>query len=345
MPSAADEIAAAIAADGPLRFDRYLELALYGEHGFYRSGGVAGRRGDFITSPEVGPLFGAVLARYLAAERSRLGDPAEFRVVEAGAGPGTLARSVLAATPGLRYTAVEVSADQRAQHPGTIESTADLPAGPIEGVVIANELLDNLPFRLLVFDGGWREAHVAGDGDRFVEVLLPIDEAPTWLPATARLGARVPWHEAAAHWVRRAASVMQAGSIVAFDYVTERSADLAGDQWRNWLRTYRGQQRGQHYLTSPGSQDITTQVALDQLPPPFAIETQREFLIRGRMDELVDEGRRAWEASAAAPTVAALTMRSRVREAEALSDPAGLGGFMVMTWRVPESLPGWSGTR
>ena len=66
MPSAADSITAAItAAGGAISFERFMGLALYGEGGFYQDGGKAGRRGDFITSPEVGPLFAAVIARYL----------------------------------------------------------------------------------------------------------------------------------------------------------------------------------------------------------------------------------------------------------------------------------------
>src|SRR5262245_8819917 len=141
-----------------------MELALYGEHGFYSRGGRAGRRGDFLTSPEVGPLFGAVVARFLDAEFERLGRPRPFTFVDAGAGTGTLARAVLAARPAcadaLRYVAVEVSEAQRGQHPAGVESVAALPRGPIDGVVMANELLDNLPFRLVVFDGAWREAFV-----------------------------------------------------------------------------------------------------------------------------------------------------------------------------------------
>src|SRR5262245_4533826 len=133
-----------------------MELALYGEHGFYATG-RSGRRGDFITSPEVGPLFGAVIGRFLDAEFERLGRPDPFTVVEAGAGPGTLARAVAAArpacAPALRYIAVETSAAQRRGHPPGVESRGDLPPEPIDGVVVANELLDNLPFRLAVFDG------------------------------------------------------------------------------------------------------------------------------------------------------------------------------------------------
>ena len=80
-----------------------MELALYDpERGFYATGGRAGRRGDFLTSPEVGPLFGAVLARALDGWWDELGRPDPFVVVEAGAGPGTLARTVLPAAAGLR---------------------------------------------------------------------------------------------------------------------------------------------------------------------------------------------------------------------------------------------------
>lgn len=334
MPSATDEIGAAIAAHGPLRFDHYLQLALYGQHGFYTSGGVAGRRGDFITSPEIGPLFGAVLARFVQAERARLGDPEDFTVADVGAGPGTLARSMLAVLAGVRYVAVEVAEAQRARHPDRVESVAELPLQRFPGVILANELLDNLPFRLLVFDGGWREAHVDRRGDRFVEVLAPLADVPAWLPASAPLGARVPWQQAAAEWVDRARATLTAGSVVVADYVSLGTAQLAVEPWRVWLRTYRGHERGQHYLASPGTQDITTQVALDQLPRPDTVQTQAEFLNQWGIAELVDEGRRVWEEAAAAPTVAALAMRSRVREAEALLDPGGVGGFTVLTWRV-----------
>ena len=101
-------------------FETFMDLALYGDDGFYSSGGGhAGRRGDFITSPEVGPLFGAVLARAIDAWWEQLGRPRDFVVVDAGAGPGTLARAVLAAGPsalasgGARYVAVEISDVQR----------------------------------------------------------------------------------------------------------------------------------------------------------------------------------------------------------------------------------------
>jgi hypothetical protein len=122
-----------------------------------------------------------------------------------------------------------------------------------------------------------------------------------------------------------------------FDYCTPRTAELADRPWREWLRTYRAQGRGEHYLRTPGGQDITAQVCLDQLPSAQVIESQVDFLQRWNIDSLVEEGRRAWAAAAARPDVAALTMRSRAREAEALLDPVGLGGFSAVSWLVEVS--------
>jgi SAM-dependent MidA family methyltransferase len=324
----------------PVPFDVFMADALYGATGFYSASGRAGRHGDFITSPEVGPLFGAVVARFLDAEWERIGRPDPFTVVDAGAGPGTLARSILAAAPAcsgaMRYVADEVSPAQREQHPPGVESRADLPADPFDGVIIANELLDNLPFRLAVHDGGWREAYVVALPDgRLVESLsAPFDPVPEVLPAHVALGARAPIQEAARHWIDDARRLVRNGSVVVIDYAAPTTAELAGRPWREWLRTYRGHQRGGHYLADPGTQDITCEVAIDQLPEPDAIRTQAQWLQLHGIVGLVDEGKRAWEAHAARPDLEAIRMRSRVSESEALLDPRGLGGFTVLEYRA-----------
>lgn len=317
-----------------------MDDALYGPTGFYTRSGSAGRRRDFITSPEVGPLFGAVLARHLDAEWRRIGQPAEFTVVDAGAGPGTLARSILAADPdcaaAMRYVAVEVSAAQRERHPDGIQSADTLPAGPFDGVVIANELLDNLAFRLAVFDQGWREAfvHVGADGTHTERLSAPFDPQPSVLPPTASFGARAPLVDRAAAWIGDARGRLRSGSLLVIDYGVARTAELALRPWRDWLRTYRGNARGEHYLRAVGTQDITTDVPFDQLPEPDSIRTQAQFLQLRGISELVAEGRRIWTEQAARPGLEAMRMRSRVSETEALLDPGGLGGFLVAEWRA-----------
>lgn len=321
-------------------FEAFMDDALYGPDGFYTTSGFAGRRGDFITSPEVGPLFGAVVARYLDAEWRRIGEPAEFTVVDAGAGPGTLARAILTAAPAcassMRFVAVEVSAAQRSRHPEGVESADTLPAGPFDGVIIANELLDNLPFRLAVFDEGWREAFVdiAPDGTRIERLGPALDPRPPVLPPTASIGARAPIVDRAAEWVSDARLRVRSGSVLAVDYGVALTAELAMRPWRNWLRTYRGNERGDHYLRDAGTQDITTDVPFDQLLEPTSMRSQAQFLQLHGIDELVEEGRRIWTEQAARPGVEAMRMRSRISEAEALLDPAGLGGFQVAEWRI-----------
>ena len=340
MPSAADEITAAIAAaGGAIPFSEYMQLALYGEGGFYTTGGRAGRRGgDFITSPEVGPLFGTVIARTLDAWWKELGSPSRFDVVECGAGPGTLARSILAAQSeclgAMHYVAVEISASQRALHPTGVESRETMPDGPITGVILANELLDNLPFRLFVFDGSWMEAFVAqASGGQFVEVLRTPDVVPSCLPQTAPLGSRAPIQDAAASWVRNSLSKIGHGRLLLFDYCSTSTAEIALTPWREWLRTYRDQGRGTHYLSSPGSQDITAQVMLDQLQTGFTSSTQADFLKQWGIDELVIEGTTYWENMKHAPNIAAMKMRSRGIECVVITGNSCLEQFDVLEYQ------------
>ena len=344
MPSAADDLTTAIASSGgSIDFETFMSIALYGEHGFYTrrdETGKAGRRGDFITSPEVGPLFGQLLARHIDNEWRRCGSPSSFTVVDAGAGPGTLARSILAAAPecssALRYVAVETSAAQRALHPDGITSVATMPREIDDGVIIANELLDNLPFQLWVFDGGWRRARVSMGSGNFAEILESVPP-PTCLPSSARHGSRAPQQTAAQQWLKDSMGSLKNGSVLVIDYCTPLTAIAAASPWREWLRTYVGHERGGHYLKDPGAQDITCQVMIDQLSEvaePDSVRTQAQFLQRLGVDELVREGREVWAAHASRPTLEALKMRSRVSEAEALLDATGLGSFSVLEWRV-----------
>lgn len=352
---------------GRLRFDEFMDLALYDpDSGFYCRGGAAGRRGDFITSVEVGPLFAAVVARFLDEVWQELDRPDPFLVVEAGAGRGALAIAVRSASPrcatALHWLLVERSSALRelqGEHlmleessgfvhagdpprvPGPRFATAAaMPVEPFEGVVLANELLDNLAVRM--FERApqrWTEVCVQDRGDgSLVEVIVPAGEEVIArldaLVGHARPGDRVPLQEQAATWVREALWLLQKGRLLLFDYC-DTTASMASRPHGSWLRTYRGHSRGGSPLESPGEQDITVEVAIDQLPggPDRSINTQAEWLRAHGLDELVEAARLAWRAGAATGDLAALRARSALSEADALCDAAGLGGFSAMEWR------------
>jgi hypothetical protein len=95
------------------------------------------------------------------------------------------------------------------------------------------------------------------------------------------------------------------------------------------LRTYRGHERGGAPLDALGTQDITCEVPLDQLPGLKA-ERQVDWLRAHGIDDLVDEGRRRWH-ERTETDLAAIRARSRIHEADALLDPAGLGAFWALT--------------
>jgi SAM-dependent MidA family methyltransferase len=336
-----------------------MELALYDpEAGFYATGGRAGRRGDFLTSPEVGPLFGAVVARALDAWWEDAGRPDPWTVVEGGAGPGTLARAVRAAEPAcrgaLRWVLVERSAAQRELHVPIVERAAaggaavvsrgDLPdPGELEGpvVVFANELLDNLPVDLLERTAdGWAEVRVdAATRGGLVEVLVPFEGSVPAGVTDAPVGARIPLQAAAAQWLGAALALAGGGGpggrVVVVDYAST-TAEMATRPMEEWLRTYRAHGRGGRPLEALGTQDITCEVALDQFAEvavPTSAATQADWLRAHGIDALVEEGRAVWDERAAVGDLAAVRARSRITEAEALTDLSGLGAFRVLEWR------------
>jgi len=352
-----------------------MELALYGEGGFYSTGAMTGRRGHFITSPEVGTLFATVLAGALDSWWADLGRPDPFLVVEVGAGVGTLAAGIRRAqprcSPALRYVLVERSSalrDRQARRltleppssllragPGADDdddepdpsvgtgpmftSLTDLPGEPFTGVVLANELVDNMAFVLLQrAECGWSEVRVGEEGADLVELLVPasprLAEEADRLAPDAPHGARIPIQRRARTWLRDAHAKVHRGRVVMVDY-TATTPTLAARRWEEWLRTYRVHGRGGHPLSAPGEQDVTCEVAVDQLAtvgPPSEDRSQAEFLRFHGLEELVEGARATWRERAGVGDLQALRARSLVGEAEALTDPAGLGAFRVLEW-------------
>jgi SAM-dependent MidA family methyltransferase len=377
-------IAELIRREGPILFADFMAVALYDEpDGFFSRGDGAGRAGrDFVTSPEVGTLFGALVARSIDDTWRRLGEPDPFVVIEAGAGRGRLASDVLRANPAcaraLRYVLVERSAVLRASQrdlltlepidealgpfaratdPGDpdepvagvgpiVTSLDELPAIHVDGLVIANELLDNLPFCIAEWgNAGWLEVRVglALDGEHFVENLVPAapelaasaDEVADGL--SPKPGDRLPVPTATQEWIASVANVVRRGKVVLLDYAAEAN-ELLERAPQGWLRTYRGHERGTGPLDAPGTQDITSDVPLAPLRlaarrAGFEIAseaTQAAWLQTLGIEELVSEGDARWRERAHVGDLEALAARSRGTEAAALTDPAGLGAHRVV---------------
>ncbi|MGZ6979885.1 MAG: SAM-dependent methyltransferase [Acidimicrobiia bacterium] len=315
------------------------------------------------------------MARALDQWWHALGDPDPFVVMEAGAGTGRLCREVLraapACAPALRYVLVErAEALRDAQRelltvepfehalgpsqpdlsdggmPMPVEGTGpivsaleELPALTVDGVVIANELLDNLGFDLVErSDDGWLEIRIGvSDTGEFYEVpVRASEEIVTWLDdLDPPVGARIPVQHAIEEWIDDCATRLRRGVVLIVDYAVELDELVRrGD----WLRTYRAHGRGGGPLEHPGSQDITTDVLLptlrrDARRAGFTIASeasQAEWLRTVGIDELVAEGRARWDAGAARGDLEALAGRSRITEAAALTDPDGLGAHSVL---------------
>jgi SAM-dependent MidA family methyltransferase len=331
-------IRAAIAERGPVTFAEYMELALYGEGGFYDEPPV-GRGGDFVTSPHVHWWFAYALAVALGELQRALGEPSPARIVEVGAGDGTLARAlleVLEEAGPIRYTAVERSR-------GALERLRELPidlaasiteTAPIaDATLFANELLDNLPFRRVRgTDGGPVEIRIDAIGAGFEEIGSPADEEVSALAGDLRAGEEKVVPTGALAFVDDLARVLERSYALLIDYA---EVDLEPD---DRVHGYRHQRVVADVLRDPGSADITAGVDLDAVAARAAAGglqvlgrvSQREALLalgfrnwaerqRERQAALLAEGRdieatRAWQS------------RSR---ATLLLDPGGLGG---MTW-------------
>lgn len=181
----------AIARDGGwLPFDRFMAMALYAPGlGYYSAGSrqfgaLPSSGSDFITAPELSPLFGRALARQVAQALDACGSD---ELWEFGAGSGALALQLLDALGERvgRYTIVDLSGSLRERQRETLRAHAhkvrwiDALPEAMHGVVVGNEVLDAMPVQLLHFDGrAWAERGVAWDGGRFAWADRPSTLAP-----------------------------------------------------------------------------------------------------------------------------------------------------------------------
>lgn len=322
---AKEAIRAAIAADGPITFARFMDLALYGHGGYYEQPPV-GPSGDFVTSPHVHRIFARLLARAIRELHDALGAPHPLRITEAGAGDGTLARQLLAGLEDLacEYTAVERSPGARealAKIEG-VRETADLGGAD---VVLAHELLDNLPFRVL---RGSKEMRIDIEGDSLVETLVdPDEELLPFVAAEPGSDTVVPTGALAFIDTLAAGLADAPGYALLIDYggVGETGGPLHG---------YRGHRIVEDVLACPGDNDITAGVDFSLISErarsrglqAFPAVTQHRALIAlGFEDWFRAELARQHEQLDAREGLAAVRTWSSRSSASLLVDPGALG--------------------
>jgi SAM-dependent MidA family methyltransferase len=340
-----------IEREGGIPFRDFMAMALYEPGlGYYTSERVVlGREGDYLTSPEVSPLFGAMLGRQLREMWETLGRPPAFDLVEAGAGSGVLARDVLSwarrTAPDLfdaaRYTIVELSeslaARQRARL--TAEGLAGkarwqnaLPGG-VAGCIFSNELLDAMPVHRVAVEGGeLREVYVAWDGSRFSEELR---DAPPRVAAYFDAlgvrpgeGCRAEVNLDALAWVQEAARSLEHGFLLTIDYGYE--ADELYAPWRTGgtLLCFYRHNPGTDPYSRIGRQDMTSHIDLTSVRrtgeeaglTTLGLVSQSQFLANLGIGEALQppEGGELEEYFA------------RRRAVTELLDPAGLGRIRVL---------------
>lgn len=220
-------------AGGWLSFERYMHEVLYAPGlGYYVAGArKLGAAGDFVTAPEMTPLFGAALAAPVAA---MLDGSAAREIVELGAGSGALAASlvpalVAAGVAVARYRIVEVSPDLRARQqaalaalPVPVEWCDALPER-LDGAVILNEVLDAVPAHLVTRrDGAWLERGVRVSEGRFAFEDRPLAPGPLRDLAAARFPPDIDYaselNPAAEALVATLAHRLAGGGIAILDY-------------------------------------------------------------------------------------------------------------------------------
>jgi SAM-dependent MidA family methyltransferase len=303
-------------SDGSISFAQFMHLALYSPGlGYYNVGTTKfGAAGDFVTAPEISPLFGRVVARQCSAVLEQID---KGKILELGAGSGRLAVDILrwlADRNSLpeQYLMLETSADLRARQealireelPGLQQIVQWLDQLPerFAGVVIANEVADALPVeRFERTDDAVFQMHVTANNTDFDWSRKP---APKVLAAAvekieADIGEPLPagylsevslgLHD----WIGQLATCLHRGLVLLFDYGVSRREYYSPDRDQGWLRCHFRHHAHNEPLIYAGIQDLTSWVdftAVAESAAEHGLEvagfvTQAQFLINSGLEE------------------------------------------------------------
>ena len=323
---------------GQISFARYMELALYAPGlGYYMAGArKLGRDGDFITAPELSPLFGRALARQLRELSAPGGD-----MLEIGAGSGALAASLLLelerleSLPG-RYLILELSPDLRdrsratlaARAPHLIERVAWLNQLPprFEGIVLGNEVLDAMPVHVLQRIGGRvEELGVSLENREFKWCPGTAESAPatvdaSWFPVD---GYRSEVQLVARGFIRSLGGMLERGVALFIDYGFPRREYYHPQRAAGTLMCHYRHRAHDDPFFLPGLQDITSHIDFTAIAEAgreagmglLGYTNQAQFLVNCGITELLAETP-ASDAAAYAPLAA---------QAQKLLSPAEMG--------------------
>ena len=312
-------------AGGWLPFDRFMALALYQPGlGYYanasRKFGVMPASGsDFVTAPELSPLFGRALAAQVA---QALTASCSTRVMEFGAGSGALAEALLDALGETvtSYQIVDLSGVLRQRQQARLARFGnrvrwlDTLPETFDGVVLGNEVLDAMPVQLLHFDGAqWFERGVAvhGDGlafaDRPTALRPPLDAA--FVPGTT-----TEIHAQAEAFMRTLAAMLRRGLALFIDYGFPESEYYLPQRHGGTLMCHQAHRADGNPLVDVGAKDITAHVnfsaialaAQDSGLELLGYTSQAHFLINCGLMTLLEQ----------APLVARATAQRLLNEHE-----------------------------
>jgi SAM-dependent MidA family methyltransferase len=262
-------------AGGWLPFDRFMAIALYEPGlGYYANalakfGQMPQGGSDFVTAPELTPLFGQTLARQVAQALAATGTD---EVWEFGAGTGALALQVIEALallgqPLRRYTIVDLSGSLRERQRATLAAQGDrvqwadaLPER-MQGVVLGNEVLDAMPVQLLArVNGAWHERGVALDAQG---VLTWVDRATALRPPLEVPGEHdylTEIHPQAEAFVRTLADRLKTGAAFLLDYGFPEAEYYHPQRTMGTLICHRAHRSDDNPLSDLGNKDITAHV-------------------------------------------------------------------------------------
>jgi len=277
---------------GSITFAEFMAACLYEPGlGYYTSPGrKVGAEGDFYTSSNVHRVFGRLIAREIIRMWESLGKPADFQIVEAGAGNGRLAADIMDAVAELApklYNSVtcrlieaepslaETQAKMLIAHSAHLawSTPAELAAGTLSltGCILSNELVDALPVHLVEMTAsGLKEVLVSAEEDQFCEKLTPFltPEIETFLEkagVSLATGQRAEIRIAAGNWLTGVAASLQRGFVMTIDY-GYLAAELYGRMRMNGtLLCYYQHQLEENPYIRVGLQDITTHVDFSSL--------------------------------------------------------------------------------